>query len=616
MGRWALSAGGGVAAAGATGPAGERRLPARSRTGRMMLRLTALALAAGLALGCAAPLLADNLDASMEKLGDEFLDGWLTRRPHIATRLGLHGWDSKLVPVTAASVASDLRWLDGMRARLAAIPLSDLSFERAQEHDLLMARIERERIELEEVRSWERNPDAYLDIVAGSVLAVLERDFASPCERVVLASRRLKLVPEVLRAARVNLKHPPRLFVEVAISEFTGALDFYRKTIPALTTECREPLLHADLAEADSMAVHAVEEFLAELREDVLPHAAEDFALGRDLLQRRLAASELESAPVESLLAAGWAALKETRGRMAAVSERIAPGAGIAAALDSLRRDAPAESTLVPFMASQLDTIRAFLRAHAILTMPDAENLTVRETPPFRRSLTFASMDAPGVWERRATRAYLNVTPADPGWSEPQRLDHLAFFNRSGAQIVAIHEALPGHYYQFLALQHVPSRLRQALRSTANAEGWAHYCEQMMVEEGFGSGDPRIELAQLDLALQRIGRLIAAISLHTGRMTLADASRMFEERCFMAPVNAAREARRGAADPGYLAYTLGKWRILELREDARSLLGPAFSLREFHDVLLRQGGVPLPLARDGVLRELARRHHAAAGPER
>jgi uncharacterized protein (DUF885 family) len=582
----------------------------------MKLRLATLWIAAALALACAGPLLAETQDARLEKLGDEFIDGWLTRRPHLATRLGLHGWDRKLVPVTTASVAADVQWLKGMRARLREIPLSGLSFERAQEHDLLMARIERERLELEEVRAWQRNPGYYLDLVAGSVLSVLERDFTSPCERVQNATRRLKLVPEVLRAARVNLKDPPRICVEVAITQFTGALDFYRTTIPTLTAECREPLLHADLAEADSMAVHAVEEFLEELRGDVLPKAAEDFALGRDLLQRRLAATELESAPVESLLAAGWAALEETRARMAAVSERIAPGLGIAAALDSLRRDAPAESTLVPFVASRLDTIREFLHEHPIVTLPDGENLAVRETPAFRRNLSFASMDAPGVWERRATQAWFDVTPADPSWSAQQRLDHLAFFNRAAAQIVAIHEALPGHYYQFLALQRVPSRLRQALRSTANSEGWAHYCEQMMVEEGYGAGDPRIELAQLDLALQRIGRLIAAVSLHTGTMTLADAGRMFEERCFMAPVNAAREARRSAIDSGTLSYTLGKWRILEMRQEARRMLGSTFRLREFNDVLLRQGGVPLPLARDGVLRELARRHRAAAGTER
>jgi uncharacterized protein (DUF885 family) len=582
----------------------------------MKLRLATLGLALGLALGSARTLSADPMDARFDKLGDEYLDGWLARHPQLATRLGEHQWDGRLVPVTEASVASDVQWLEAMRTRLRAIPLSALSFERAQEHDLLAARIEREIIDLDEVRSWERDPSYYLDLVAGSVLSVLERGFASPCERLQLATRRLKAVPEVLRAASVNLKRPPRLATEIAITQYTGVLDFYRTTVPSLSGECREPLLHADLAEADSQAVRAVEEFLQVLRAEVLPKSTEDFALGQDLVQRRLAAAELEEAPVDSLLAAGWTALDETRARMAEVAERIAPGLGTRAALDSIRRDAPGAGALVPFVESRLDTIRAFLRAHSILTLPAAEDLTVRETPPFRRSLSFASMDAPGVWERRATRAYLNVTPIDPAWSGQERLDHLAFFNRAAAEIVAIHEALPGHYYQFLALQRVPARLRQALRSTAYTEGWAHYCEQMMLEEGYGAGDPAIELAQLDLALQRIGRLIASLSLQTGRMSLADASRLFEERCNMAPVNAAREARRAAVDLDDLAYTLGKWRILGLRNEAQRMLGPAFRLREFHDVLLAQGAVPLRLAREGVLRELGSRHHTTAGGDR
>ena len=581
----------------------------------MKLRIAVLSIAAVLAFGFIGPL-AGGPEARFQRLADEFIDGWLARRPHLATRLGLHIWDSRLVPVTTASVAADLQWLSRMRTRLDAIPAADLPFERAQEHALLMRRIERERIELEEVRGWERNPSFYLDIVAGSVLAVLERDFAPPCERLVLATRRLRLVPEVLRAARVNLKNPPRLFTEVAITQYQGALEFYRRTLPSLTADCREPLLQADFAEADTQAVRAVERFLQELRADVLPHSTGDFALGSDLYQRRLAAFEMEDAPIESLLAQGWAALEDTRRRMETVSERVSGGLGVRAALDALRADAPDEALLVPFVAARLDTIRAFLRAFDVLSLPAVENLKVRETPSFRRSTSFASMDAPGVWEKRSTLAFFDVTPVDPAWSDQDRRDHLAFFNRAGVQVVAIHEALPGHYYQFLALQSVPSRLRQALRCGTNTEGWAHYCEQMMIEEGYGMWDPRIELAQLELALRRIGRLIAGISLHTGRMSIADAARLFEERCYMAPVNAAREARRGTLDPGYLVYTLGKWRILELRDEARRALGPAFRLREFHDVLLAQGGVPLPLAREGVLHELARRHRAAAGAER
>jgi uncharacterized protein (DUF885 family) len=579
----------------------------------MKVVLRRLLIAAFLGLWLAGAAVAQSSDARLLRVADAFLDGWLARRPQLATRLGIHAWDGRLEPITAASVASDLDWLAGMRASLDAIPRDALSFERAQEYDLLSARIERERIELAEVRSFERNPNAYLDLVAGSIQSLLERDIAPPCERALLATRRLRLVPEVLRAARVNLRDPPRLYVEVAIAQFQGVLDYYRRGIPALSGGCREPRVQADLAEADSAAVLAVERFVQQLREDVLPHATGGFALGRDLYQRKLAADEMETAPVESLLAQGMAALDTTRAQMERVADRIAPGLGVAAALESLEVDAPSDSGLVPFVAAGLDSIRAFLGAHRVLTLPAREDLVVRETPPFQRSLSFASMDAPGVWERRATRAWFNVTPPEPQWTERQRRDHLAFFNRSAAALVTVHEALPGHYAQFLELQRVPSRVRQALRCASNSEGWAHYCEQMMVEEGFGRGDPRIELAQLALALSRIGRLIVGISLHTQGMTLEQAERLFEERCYLAPVNAAREARRGALDPTYLVYTLGKWRILALREEARRALGDRFDLRAFHDALLRQGGVPLPLAREGVLRQLVRRNGSRAG---
>jgi uncharacterized protein (DUF885 family) len=256
------------------------------------------------------------------------------------------------------------------------------------------------------------------------------------------------------------------------------------------------------------------------------------------------------------------------------------------------------------------------VRAHELVTMPEREDLVVRETPTFGRSLSFASMDAPGVWERVARRAYYNVTPVDPAWSERQKHDHLAFFNPYGSSFVTIHEALPGHYYQSLAARAMHSRLRQALTCGTAVEGWAHYCEQMAVEQGFGGGDPRYEMAQQWAALQRLGRLVVGISLHTAGMTLAEAERVFEERCYMAPVNAEREARRGALDPTYLVYTLGKWHILELRDEVRARLGDRFRLREFNDALLLQGGSPAPVARAGVLHVLHADAPAAAGSAR
>src|SRR5580765_5605894 len=560
--------------------------------------------AALLVCGLGAPASGSGADGRFTELANRFLTGWLARRPQIATRLGDHSADGRLELVTPASVRADVTWLKQSRDELRTIQRYQLSLDHRIDYDLLRARIERELIELEDVRSWERNPNYYLDLVAVSVQSLLHRDYAPISRRVHDATLRLRRDPEILRAAQINLKKPPRAFVETAISQYGGALRFYRETVPALTRDCHEPQLHAELAEADTAAVRAVQEFIVELREDFLPQAGDDVAIGAELYARKLAADEMETAPIDSLLARGYAEIARTRARMDSLAEKIAPGAGVRGALAVLERDAPTAERLVPDVRAGLDSIRKFVRARGLLTMPAHEDLRVRETPVFRRALTFASMEAPGVWDKKGTEAYFNVTPAEPDWSEARQREHLAFFNRWSAAIVTIHEALPGHYYQALATRSISSRLRQAFPSASSSEGWAHYCEQLAIEQDFGGGDPRYALAQQLLALQRLGRLVVGISINPHGMTLADAQHLLEDRCLMAPANAEREARRGTSDPTYLVYTLGKWRLLELRDECRRRLGARFSLKKFHDAFLRQGPVPLPLARLGVLKAL------------
>ena len=558
-----------------------------------------------LMLAAAAPQArAASQDGNFDALSHDFLGEWLARRPQAATRLGDHSHDSELYAITPQSVASDLEWLREMQELLAAIPREKLSFERQLDRDVLASRIEREILELSEVRSWARNPNTYVDLVSSPIQALLQRDFAPLCNRIQSATRRLRAVPEILRAAPLNLDHPPTIYTEIAIAQLDGVLTFYRVTLGALTAECREPRLQADLAEADTAAVKAVEAFRRTLKDEVLARSDSSFALGASLYARKLAADEMDRTPLDTLLAQAWRELEATDARMKLLAERIAPGGGVQAALDSLAQGAPSESQLVPAVSGELDAIRAFLRKKDLLTMPSRENLIVRETPPFRRSLSFASMDAPGVWDKNGTQAYYNVTPVDPAWSAQQKRDHLAFFNRWSAALVSIHEALPGHYYQYLANRNVPFPIRQAFGSASGSEGWAHYCEQMAIEAGFGDGDPRYEFAQLYLAMQRLGRFVVGISLHTKGMTYDEAVTLFEERCYMPPVNAAREARRGTSDPTYLVYTLGKWRILALREECRTALGDRFSLRDFNDAVVAQGPVAAPVLRAAVLRAL------------
>jgi len=573
--------------------------PGRVAAARRILAL------AGIALAVLAGAAGAGADARLEKLGDEFIDRMLVTRPHLATRLGIHSYDSRLAEVSAATIDRDVAWFREFRPRVEEVDSTRLDLDHRLDRRALLSRIDAELVTLTVLDAWRRDPTRYTAIVAGSIQSLIQRRFASPCSRLLSTARRLRQVPEVLRAARVLIEHPSRPATEAAIRQMEGTLRLYREGVRDGLAGCSEGLFQGDLAEADTMAIRAVEEFIGYLRTGVLPQADSAFALGADAYALKLRYEEMEATPVESLLARGERELEASHARVIALAGYVAPGGSLAAAFDSLHARVPDAETLVPFVSDGLNRIHAFLLKEELLTLPRKAALAVRETPPFQRGTSFASMDAAGVWEHGARDSWYNVLPADPAWSEADRRDHLEAFNRWSVDIITIHEALPGHYYQSLATARLGSRLRQFLTTGSNVEGWAHYCELMMIEQGFGADDARYAFAQELATLQRLGRFVAGLSMHTRGMTVEEATRLFEERCFLEPVNAAREARRGATDPTYIVYTLGRWRILDLREEVRRRLGRRFRLDRFHDALLEAGPGPLPLVRERVLARLA-----------
>ncbi|MGB8509281.1 MAG: DUF885 family protein, partial [Pyrinomonadaceae bacterium] len=245
--------------------------------------------------------------------------------------------------------------------------------------------------------------------------------------------------------------------------------------------------------------------------------------------------------------------------------------------------------------------IRAFVRTQEILTPPARENLTVAETPEYARAIAFAATDAPGPFERVANEAFYYVTPPDPAWTAQQQDEHLGHYNRYGLTITSIHEAYPGHYYQLMKSRQTTSRVRAALGSSIFVEGWAHYCEGMMLDEGFGGNNPKLRLAQLERALLRLCRYLAGIRMHTGGMNYDEAVEFFMREGYQSRTNAGREARRGTLDPTYLVSTLGKMEILRLREDWRRQMGDSFRLGDFHDRLLSYGMPPIRILRMAML---------------
>jgi uncharacterized protein (DUF885 family) len=450
-------------------------------------------------------------------------------------------------------------------------------------------------------------------VASGAIYGLVKRDFAPLDQRLRSINARLALVPRVFADARANLKDPPRIYTEVAIAQAQGLVSFYRDLVPPQVAAATDPAQKKLFAERNAAAIAAVEAYAAWLKSDLLPRSNGEFRLGRDTYQKKLAYDEMCDTDVDTLLAQAYAALDDNERRMQAAAHRLDPALTPKQALDDMAKLHPKADSLIADANAVLDKIRTWIADNHIMTPPTNQNLRVIETPVFARSLTFASMDSPGVYETHANEAYFNVTPVDTTWPADRQAEHLGFFNPWQLEVVSIHEAFPGHYYQFLHLKQVPSIVRQLMGSGSNSEGWAHYCEEMAIERGYGGSDPRYELAMLNLARQRLGRFICGIEMHVHGWTFEQSTDFFVDHCYMARVNAEREARRGTSDPTYLVYTLGKWEIQKLRKEVENRMGGKFDLAWFHDRFLDLGRTPLAAIRtafldpkDGILAREAR----------
>ncbi len=268
----------------------------------------------------------------------------------------------------------------------------------------------------------------------------------------------------------------------------------------------------------------------------------------------------------------------------------------------ALGREHPNANQVISSVSSGLSAIRDYVVSHHLARVPSDVAPIVAETPPFMRATTFASMDSPGPFEK-ATEAYFYVTLPNPAWPREKQEQLLAFYSPPTISDTSVHEVYPGHYVQFLINRRNHDLVRKIYDSGADVEGWALYCEQMMLDEGLHNNDPRFRLAQLQMALLRACRYLVAIRMHTRGMTVAQATVFFAKNAYQNHHNAEVEALRGTDDPGYLRYQLGKLMILKLRGDLRRKEGSAFKLGEFHDAFLSEGAIPVPLIRRAMLGE-------------
>jgi uncharacterized protein (DUF885 family) len=513
----------------------------------------------------------------------------LRRNPIDATWNGLHDHDHEVPDLSADGFAEDVR-----RARENVRALADwspqsLSPEDRIDHRMLLARFETEARELEATEPQYHDPSLYADTAVNGVYSLLAREFAPLADRLPAVQSRLEKIPALFDAGIENLKSSPAIWTEIAIEETQGAADFLNDVVAPLAHD------HAQMRKALDAALAACVRYETFLRETHAPRDGMTFALGRELFDFKLRDEHLLSYDCESLLAFGENAVATTLDALRQEAKRIDPDRDWGAIVETLRTDHPPHDALLARYREGVDEAREFVRTRGLATIPSGEQLQVVETPTFLRpTVPYAAYMPPGAFDKRQEGLYY-VTPVSEKLNPKDRAEALLGHNRYGMLLTNVHEAYPGHHLQLVCANANPSEVRGLFDSTVFCEGWALYCEQMMLDERMTT-DPRYRLFQLKDQLWRACRVVIDVKLHTGRMTFDEAVDMLVNVARLEHPNAIGEVRRYTQSPTQpMSYLTGKQQILDLRESQAARLGAGFDLRSFHDRLLSYGTIPVAL---------------------
>jgi uncharacterized protein (DUF885 family) len=534
---------------------------------------------------------------------DEYLAYLHEVHPTSATFDGVHVHDDLLEDLSRRAVDGQVRDLGALARRLAAIDPARLTESERLERPALEATIRSRLFELEQVRTWERSPQHYADIISTSLAGQALFEYAPLAQRARRIVSKLRQVPRLIQAARDNIKDPPGIFVKVGLESMRGTQRFIDEDLPRAFSRLDDLHILGDLADASIEASASLGAYIEYLEKDLAPRTKGSFRLGRERFEEKLRVDEGLTLDVDRLLAIAMRELHTTQEEFRRVASRM-NGGDPRAAWERAKADHPAAGQLVSTAQQQLGELVEFIGRNRIVTIPEGAPVDVAPTPKFYR-WTFASMWTPGPFEARPLRATYYITDVDPSWSPERQAEHLRDFNYGNLWSISIHEVFPGHFLHYQHLRQVQSKLRKSIlfSSTALVEGWAHYCEQMMLDEGFRKNEPGVRLGQIAEALIRLCRFIVGIRLHCEDLSVEQGVRFFREEAFLEEASARREAERGTFDPSYVLYSAGKLMILKMREDYNAKMGSAYSLRKFHDELLGNGTVPLWLHRSLMLGE-------------
>jgi uncharacterized protein (DUF885 family) len=545
-------------------------------------------------LGAAAP----SQPSAFSRFVDRYLDGFARRHPSIAAGNGLHDHDDRLDDFSAAAIRSEIAALHHDRGELRAFDEKTLTPDERVDRRILDGIIDGWLLEQETLENWRRNPMLYASALTDGVhnLMAMESNPAPVRMRRIIS--KLRQTPTLLAAARANVTNPPRLFAERGASMMRGASAMLGKDLDLAFAANPNRALRDSLRRAADAAIPQIDAYALYLEREIVPKATGDFAIGVANVSRRYRAEELIDTPLATMTAIGERELVRLQQEFRTAANRLAPGRDPQQVWADVRKDHPKVGEVVAATQRIVDSLAAFVSSHGIATLPPGEHVIVARALPF--DLGFASMHASPPLEKTPVRSIFYISDTRPDLAPGEVEGWLERFNYASLANTAAHEAIPGHWLHSTYMRKTPGKIRRIWiglnpfpQPSSGQDGWAHYAEQMVLDEGFSANDPRQRLAQVSDALTRVCRLLAGIRLHTKQWTLDDAERCFEREAYVAAPAARREAERGTYDPTYGGYFLGKLGFLKLRSDYAAKMGPKFNLRAFHERVMTDGIAPI-----------------------
>jgi uncharacterized protein (DUF885 family) len=539
------------------------------------------------------------IEATYDRLSEEFFDVYYTYHPIHATRQGLHQYDKSLGHYQRAEIDETLRRMKAIQAQVAAIDPGQMDQLHALDYPVLTTRMKREIYWIETWRFWENNPLFYKDIITEGLFNLVSRNFAPVEERLKSVIAREKDVPGVLQAARDNLVNPPWVYTDQAIRYMKGARLFYT-LIPKEFEQISDQTLLKEFQLVNQAVLNELDKFLVFLQEDLLPRSKGNFAVGEAGIKAILDAEEMIDVPVKKILERLYADLEQTETDLATMIQKINPGANEADMEKRVRANHPTRENLMQVAKSALVELRNNLTSYDLLTVPpEMPDVVISGMPAYAGA--GGMMLTPGPFEYVAKEAYMAINLPRPDWTEEQLEEQLCHFNPYSMRLLFGHEAYPGHHTQFYLEKRVPLRASKDHDSDSNSDGWAEYGKYMLVSEIYGKEDPLYQYAVLRDKRGMIVCSIVGLEIHLGLRTLEEATDWLVKKSGRTREGAHRVLDRAIYYPTHLTYYIGGEMVRKLHDDYRTLKGKEFSLKEFNDHFLTYGLIPIKVIRHAML---------------